>query len=89
MFSNLPPGVNESDIPGNRPEDQECEVVVLLAQYEIDDLCRLYNSLQETGTMYSLNTSLIDVIKQIVDQATKHEKPQNNQLEFDFGNTPI
>jgi hypothetical protein len=39
--------------------------------------------------MYSLNTSLIDVIKQIVDQATKHEKPQNNQLEFDFGNTPI
>lgn len=25
MSDNLPPGVNESDIPGNRPEDQEWE----------------------------------------------------------------
>ena len=38
MSSNLPPGVTESMIPGNRPEDQEIECVIYLSQHEIDDL---------------------------------------------------
>lgn len=38
MPSNLPPGVTESMIPGNRPEDQEIEVTIILTNGEIDDI---------------------------------------------------
>jgi len=35
---NLPPGVRECDIPGNRPKDAEVELYVVLTQGEVDDL---------------------------------------------------
>ena len=39
-LSNLPPGMTESMIPGNRPEDQEedGEFVIFLSEEEIDKL---------------------------------------------------
>ena len=38
MASNLPPGVTDSMIPGNRPEDREVEVTLVLSVGDIDDL---------------------------------------------------
>lgn len=38
MLSNLPPGVTESMIPGNRPEDQEFEFNIVLTKGEIENL---------------------------------------------------
>ena len=35
MASNLPPGVNESDIPGNRPCDDEIRIEISLTKGEI------------------------------------------------------
>ena len=38
MSSNLPPGVSESMIPGNRPMDQETEITLIFTTGEIDEL---------------------------------------------------
>ena len=42
MASNLPPGVTEAMIPGNRPEDQEVEIVMVFTEGEIKDLRQFY-----------------------------------------------
>ena len=42
MISNYPPGVTESMIPGNRPEDQEVEVTIVLTKGDIDDIINEY-----------------------------------------------
>ena len=34
----LPPGVRECDIPGNRPQDAEVELYIVLTQGEVDDM---------------------------------------------------
>ena len=46
MASNLPPGVTDSMIPGNRPEDREVEIVLVLSISEIEDL-KKYNEEQQ------------------------------------------
>lgn len=46
MASNLPPGVTEAMIPGNRPEDQEIEIVMLFTQGEIDELRQFHEHQQ-------------------------------------------
>lgn len=45
MLSNLPPGVTEGMIPGNRPEDEEIEITMIFSRGEIDEL-RQYNQIQ-------------------------------------------
>ena len=35
---NLPPGVTESMLPGNTPEDQEVEIVLVLNQWMVDKI---------------------------------------------------
>ena len=35
MASDLPPGVTESMIPGNRPEDEEVEISLILTKGDI------------------------------------------------------
>jgi hypothetical protein len=38
---NYPPGVTESMIPGNRPEDQEIELKIVLTRGDIDDILNM------------------------------------------------
>jgi len=46
MASNLPPGITDAMLPGNRPEDQEVEVFLVLTVGEIEDLqCELQNQM--------------------------------------------
>lgn len=44
-MSNLPPGVTDSMIPGNRPEDQEEEITIILTKGDIIDIidCNMDN----------------------------------------------
>ena len=43
--NNLPPGVTESDLPGNRPEEETVSLEIELEQGEIDEL-EYYNAAQ-------------------------------------------
>ena len=38
MSSNYPPGVSDDMIPGNRPEDQEVECLIILTAGDIEDM---------------------------------------------------
>jgi len=42
MSSDLPPGVTESMIPGNRPEDEAVEVTITLTRGDIDGILNGY-----------------------------------------------
>ena len=67
-FSNLPPGVNESDIPGNRPEDLDAEQEWETAYDNVKD------RIENMNTDESLRELLLD---EIVDEDT----PRLNELE--------
>ena len=55
MLSNLPPGVTDSMLPGNRPEDQENEVILILSVGEIKDIrCELENQMAKGRNERSL-----------------------------------
>ncbi len=43
MSSNLPPGVTENMIPGNRPEDEEVEIVMNFTKGDISNLRYYYH----------------------------------------------
>jgi len=49
MSSNLPPGCNESDLPGNRPEDNDVEWE-RFHDY-IDEICTVRNLTPEDARM--------------------------------------
>ena len=38
MSSNYPPGVSDNMIPGNRPEDQEIECMIILTIGDMEDM---------------------------------------------------
>mgnify|MGYP000335402426 CR=1 FL=1 len=57
MSSNLPPGVTESMIPGNRPEDEEVEVTITLIRGDIDEI--LSGDIFNEGMIWS------DIVEQI------------------------
>lgn len=61
-MSNLPPGVNERMIPGNRPEDQEVEVELVLTVGDLDALERWGNQTDPACD------ELLDVLASIVEQ---------------------
>ena len=64
MASNLPPGVTESMLPGNRPEDRECEFVVILSAGEMDQL----ENFAEKGCALHDLPGIRDIVKDIVEQ---------------------
>ncbi len=67
MLSNLPPGVSESDIPGNRPEDVEWE------QF-IDDISAEPISAQEARQIWETGKAAIETI------AATAPMPSDNQV---------
>lgn len=72
MPSNLPPGVTDSMIPGNRPEDQEIEVPMIFSVGEIDAL-RAYNIAQhkmEVSHRHELWTIILNMVDQFDDEET-------------------
>jgi len=75
MRSNLPPGINENDLPGNRPEDQEIETIIIFTQGEIDALKR-YNDIQMRLRISSRH-ELWDIISNIVEQLEEQEEPKS------------
>jgi hypothetical protein len=66
MPSNLPPGVTESMIPGNRPEDQEVEITMIFSVGEIDAL-RSYNDAQHKIEIPHRH-ELWDIVSNMIDQ---------------------
>lgn len=67
MSSNLPPGVTDSMIPGNRPEDQEFEIV--LTKDDIYALRDFYLRLRMHPSFIA--TKFLSVIEGILEQADK------------------
>ncbi len=69
MASNLPPGVNESDIPGNRPQDQEVEISILLTVGEVRALRSFANlHLWNLSTYQLPERSIDDILKDVLYQ---------------------
>ena len=66
MLSNLPPGVTEGSLPGNRPEDAEIEVTIVFLQYEIDQLIKW--SKKQSLLPYLEQHELFATIANIADQ---------------------
>lgn len=66
MSNNLPPGVTESMLPGNRPEDEEVEVALVFTKGEIDDLKRFYYKefVKERAARHYLYTTVVNIIEQ-------------------------
>jgi len=76
-LSNLPPGVTESMIPGNRPEDREVECVICLSVGEIEMLQDWRD--RETRLMQQLTPhELYNTIDGILDQINESEKEMFN-----------
>ena len=67
MLSNLLPGVTVNMIPGNRPEDEEIEVCLVLTVGEIEDLeCELNNLMDQPENKRSpVWTVLENILEQI------------------------
>ena len=71
MASNLPPGVTDSMIPGNRPEDREVEVILYLSVGEIDALI-YYNERQQALEVNKRN-EIWYIIEDIAEQLEDNE----------------
>lgn len=66
MLSNLPPGVTDDMIPGNRPEDQEVETWMIFSVGEIEAL-RIYNDTQQKIGVAQRH-ELWDIISNMIEQ---------------------
>jgi len=66
MSNNLPPGVTESMLPGNRPEDEEIEVFLVFTRGEIDDLKRFYHKefVKARENQHWLMSTVTNIIEQ-------------------------
>lgn len=69
MASNLPPGVTDAMIPGNRPEDREVEISLVLCVGDIDDL-----RMAKATNDYHNITFIIDTIVEQIDEQLPREK---------------
>ena len=65
MLSNLPPGVLESDLPDNRPEDQEFEFHIIMTQGQIQDL---FDWIDKRQRNQIANQSALFILKDLYDQ---------------------
>ena len=87
----LPPGVETYMIPGNRPEDEEVEIVMLFSRGEIDLLTSWIE--QKKLCKEEETAELFWTIKNIVDQFDEKDceskaiierlQEENKQLRFD------
>jgi len=72
MFgSNLPPGVTDADIPGNRPEDQEKEITLVLTLGDIDELIRY----KRGSTNFDL--TIESIVEQIKEEYPDIDAPED------------
>lgn len=66
--SNLPPGVSERDLPGNRPEDEEIEVNgLIITKGELDHMKEQYCNMRKDWTPRSEWYGLFEAIIEIVE----------------------
>jgi len=65
MVSNLPPGVTESMIPGNRPEDEEVEILLTLGDIQI---------LSDFAHNPALPDGVQNIINNILEQVDEEEE---------------
>ena len=75
MASNLPPGVTDSMIPGNRPEDREVKVTLVLSVGDIDDLRNADIKNDE-----NLRITLAIILEQIDEQIWRNRREQSGVL---------
>ena len=70
MSSNLPPGVTEGDIPGNRPEDQEFELLVSFAVGGYQDMRRFVDEQRKLprSKQHCMFIEIENIVEQIEDQ---------------------
>ena len=66
MLSNLPPGVTEGMLPGNRPEDQEVELTLIFTVGEIEDLRDYYDDQMKES--HENRSSIWYVIENMLEQ---------------------
>lgn len=71
MLSNLPPGVTESMIPGNRLEDQELEFIIYLTVGQMDDL---------VDWMEKKSTPPTYILEDLYDQLEEEYKERSSRL---------
>lgn len=71
MLNSLPPGIVESMLPGNRPEDKEIEVVMIFTQGEIDDLRNFHEN--QYGLELSVQHELAYIVANIIEQFDKDD----------------
>lgn len=72
MPSNLPPGVTEGMIPGNRPEDVETEYYITFAAWEIADMREFVN--KQDAVPIEKKHELYPVIQNIMDQIDEQDE---------------
>jgi hypothetical protein len=87
MPSNLPPGVSDSDLPGNRPEDQELDGFVLTIG-QLEDL-QEFRDLEKQKTICE-QSSLLYIVEDILEQfeesyvyVSKHKQDKEILTKFD------
>jgi len=71
MSNNLPPGITDSMIPGNRPEDEVFQITLVFLQSDIDEL-RQYNDIQmklPIASRHKLWATVANMVGQFDDQA--------------------
>jgi hypothetical protein len=79
MDSNLPPGVSENMIPGNRPEDEADEGfwVAVLTQLEKMNLGNFVNDLAEDSEVWKM----VVIVRELAYQAGFNEGRAEGELD--------
>ena len=83
MLSNLPPGVTDSMIPGNRPEDQEIETDMIFTCGEIEQLQR-FNETQlklPLAERHELWATVSNIVEQFDVDSAEEEGDSDNQID--------
>jgi hypothetical protein len=65
MASNLPPGVTDSMILGNRPEDREIEATIGITVGDLDTLEQFLARCDRAGHRPNLYLAVRDIVDQI------------------------
>lgn len=71
MSSNLPPGVSDSMIPGNRPEDRDIEVTIGITFGDLDTMEQFILYCDTHGEKNNLYLAIRDIVDQIHETTLK------------------
>ncbi len=72
MSNNLPPGITESMIPGNRPEDQEIEVTITLTKDDLDYLVDYHGKYPQDDNIRSIVDEILEQINDFKPDGSKY-----------------